>query len=413
MSKILLLSYTFPPRMQAQGFQVAKIAKALGRLNHSITIITWDDGHQRRIEGDCSVIMPKNAKLHYVKNLGQLLPQSFLVQLIVNRSLRLIGYPNEFMWLWPAIRKSRELLKSEKYDLIYSRGNPPVSNVLGLMAKKQSHLPWIAHFSDPWLHNPLNPMVGRMRKICTRYNDQIHKCADLIYYTCVETVDFLQSRVTDFPIRKVRILPQGYDPDEYASNDNCGKHGGELAFVYTGMFYRKRSPEYFIRALEVLDSTRTLTGRLKVVFVGPVDPKIVERCNTFVKNGVIQFAGVRSRQATHEYCMKADVLLLIDSTEEDATIFSPSKLIDYLPYKKYILALTQKQSAAARILRTVGMESVEPADTASIARAVDNILNRKVECVTAVVEYEQQIKPYAIDQIAGLLNEEIERLTCS
>ncbi len=388
--------------MDAEGFQVAKISKALGRLGHTLSIVTYEDEGNISRSSDCSIIMPKQADVHHIKSLERLFPKFNFFQRVLKRAIPFIGYPSlDFLWLLPAFRKCKALLTARHYDLIYSRGHPPVSNVLGLKVKQHAMLPWIAHFSDPWLHNPLNPLQGMKQRLCARYNDAIHLHADLLYYTSMETVDYLQAKGANLPLEKLRILLHGYDPEEYTNIVRDTNRRREVLMVYTGMFYRKRSPEYFIRALEAVHAARNLKNQFKVTFVGPIGPEIVDRCKALLEEHIVSFAGVQGRSETNTICNDADVLLLIDSTEEDARIFFPSKLIDYLPYQKPILALSNKTSVSTRILASLGIQTVDPNDVPMIMQRICDALDGRLFNALDTNIYNQRIHatPYTNNQI--------------
>ena len=59
-----------------------------------------------------------------------------------------------------------------------------------------------------------------------------------------------------------------------------------------------------------------------------------------------------------------------------ASVFLPSKLVDYLPFRKPILGLTPPQGASANLLRRLQCPIVPPDDTNAIASAISDLLGR-------------------------------------
>jgi hypothetical protein len=79
-----------------------------------------------------------------------------------------------------------------------------------------------------------------------------------------------------------------------------------------------------------------------------------------------------------EECLKklagADVLLLIDAPSQSVSQFLPSKLVDYLPFKKPILGLTPVEGASADLLRRLQCPIVHPDDVPGIVAALTDLL---------------------------------------
>jgi glycosyltransferase involved in cell wall biosynthesis len=69
-------------------------------------------------------------------------------------------------------------------------------------------------------------------------------------------------------------------------------------------------------------------------------------------------------------------LLLIDAPA-DESLFLPSKLIDYLPAAKPILALTPQRGASADVVRALGYPVIAPDDETGIAAAIEQLLTAK------------------------------------
>ena len=64
--------------------------------------------------------------------------------------------PEVFLpWAQPATRAGRRLIETWQPDVIYSRAPKHVSNVVGWCLKRQTGLPWVPYFSDPWISGGL------------------------------------------------------------------------------------------------------------------------------------------------------------------------------------------------------------------------------------------------------------------
>ena len=72
----------------------------------------------------------------------------------------------------------------------------------------------------------------------------------------------------------------------------------------------------------------------------------------------------------------ADVLLVIDASSSGPSPFLPSKLIDYLPFRKPILGVTPEPGASAHLLRRLGCPVAQPDDVDSIEHALADLVRR-------------------------------------
>jgi hypothetical protein len=70
------------------------------------------------------------------------------------------------------------------------------------------------------------------------------------------------------------------------------------------------------------------------------------------------------------------VLLAIDAPSDGPSVFLPSKLVDYLMFRKMILGLTPLEGASADLLRRAGCIVAPPDDPAAVAAAFAGLLER-------------------------------------
>jgi glycosyltransferase involved in cell wall biosynthesis len=134
-----------------------------------------------------------------------------------------------------------------------------------------------------------------------------------------------------------------------------------------------RTPEPLLRALARLAATRTLAAELRLIFVGPVVPAYRRLATALGLNKVVEFTGRVPFADSERHMEAADVLLVIDAPA-DENLFLPSKVIDYLPRGKRILALTPARGATADLMRSLGYPAIPPQDEEAIASAIDDLL---------------------------------------
>jgi hypothetical protein len=118
---------------------------------------------------------------------------------------------------------ARRLLKESEPDFIYSVHGIGAAHLAAMRLKKETGLPWIAEFRDPWVDNVIawNYMkdnswswwYGRELKRTRRVLNEILINADLIV---VESTMHREHLIKDFEVDKEKVVPlgMGYE-DEY------------------------------------------------------------------------------------------------------------------------------------------------------------------------------------------------------
>jgi hypothetical protein len=91
-------------------------------------------------------------------------------------------------------------------------------------------------------------------------------------------------------------------------------------------------------------------------------------------DGIVRFLDRVSPADAAAIAADADVLLVIDAPSDGPSVFLPSKLIDYLPFRKPILGVTPPIGASASLLRRLGCCVASPADAGEIADALATLI---------------------------------------
>ena len=145
--------------------------------------------------------------------------------------------------------------------------------------------------------------------------------------------------------------------------------------IQAGRFYEgRRTPEVFLAALAAIHRTHSLEGRLSVEFVGGGMAAHESRARMLGLQRVASFTGRVDPAGARARAAAADVLLIIDAPSDGPSLFLPSKLVDYLPLRKPILALTPRLGPSADLVNALGYAVIDPADEPGIAAAIENLL---------------------------------------
>jgi len=229
-------------------------------------------------------------------------------------------------------------------------------------------VPWVAHFSDPWVDNPFHCTDPETKKFNLAAEREVVNSADCLIFTCQETMDLVMAKYPSGLRQKGRVLSQCFDAKlfRFAPPD-----GSKLAIRHIGNFYGTRSPAPLFAALSLLigldaeslkDVTFQLVGTSEQSFSLP----------DALPSGLVTTCGPVGYTQSLSLMASADALLVIDAPA-DVSVFLPSKLIDYLGAAKPILGFTPP-GAAAKLIEQVGGWVADPSETESGSSALKKLI---------------------------------------
>jgi glycosyltransferase involved in cell wall biosynthesis len=241
---------------------------------------------------------------------------------------------------------------------------------VGLELRRAQQLPWLAHFSDPWVDSPYYRRLARAQRARWREQEEaVLREADLIVFTTPQTADLVMRKYPAPWAHKVRVIPHGYDPaptaaaaSDTASTSDC------LRLVHTGDLYGERGPLGLFQALRRLVRTGTLPARVELVLVGRSSPEHRQAATELGIEHLVHFHEPQPYADSVRMAAGADVLVVIDAPSNQPSPFLPSKLVDYLMLRKPILGLTPTRGATADLLQRLGCLMAAPDDVPAIAR---------------------------------------------
>lgn len=377
MRRLLAISWDMPPLSGPRAVQVSRTLKHLVPLGWESSVVCFGARSQRYNEDHdlaASLGAPSGVTLVHVPSLEERLFFRTLWRVLPPAKL----LPDEkWVWIRAAARAARRLAAERRFDALVSFAQPWSDHLVGRLVHRATGLPWIAHFSDPWTDSPYLRGSAWQHRIWRRMEENVVRDADALIFVTQQTADRVMRKYPARLLEKVHVLPHGFDPsDEPLKTRPAAAGGGALTIVYTGRFYDGiRTPDGLLHALARLAQTRRLAGEIRVTLVGDAIPAHRRLASRLGLDDVVEFTGRVSSAESTRRAAAADVLLLIDAPADDS-LFLPSKLVDYLPLGKPILALTPSQGAAADLVRSLGYGVVPPDDPSAIAEVVESLLVR-------------------------------------
>ena len=374
--RLLAISWDMPPLSGPRAVQVSRTLKHLVPLGWESWVVCFGARSSRYHQDEALAARlrtPNGVTLVPVRSLEERLAFRLLWRVIP--PLKLL--PDEkWVWIRDAASAARRLAAERRYDALVSFAQPWSDHLIGRRVHRATGLPWVAHFSDPWTDSPYLKGAAWQRRIWRRMEADVVREADALVFVTRQTADRVMRKYPEDWLRKVHVVPHGFDPSDRRPDDRGAEAGRPLTLVYTGRFYEGlRSPDTVLRALALLAQRRPLSRELRVTFVGPTIPAHRHLAQRLGLDGVVEFTGRLPSAESTRRAAAADALLLIDAPAADS-LFLPSKLVDYLPLGKPILGLTPSHGAAADLVRRLGYDVISPDDVPAIALAVESLIVR-------------------------------------
>lgn len=372
-NNLLFVTYTFPPFHTPESLLITRTVKALDGLGWRITVLTASDRICADLR-DPSLLqqIPEPVEVVHVGGGAGWLVRPKPVRKALSFVLSRLGMPEMYlMWRRPAVRAGVALAQSNRFDVMHSWASYHTSNVVGLDIHRATGIPWVAHFSDPWVDNPYANYSPRQRRRARRLEEAVVREADALVFTTAQTVDLVMGKYPGAWREKAHVIPHGYDPAMTEGLLSEATQRRRLRLVYTGAFYKARNPSALFQALAKLDQPE----KLEVVLIGPNVPRYAEEAAAHDLRDVVICRPPIPFVESVRLAAEAGALLLIDAPAA-VSVFLPSKLVDYLALGKPILGITPPEGASADLLRRAGCPVVAPDDVNGIAAALHNLVAR-------------------------------------
>jgi glycosyltransferase involved in cell wall biosynthesis len=374
LKRLLAISWEMPPLSGPRAVQVTRTLAALPEYGWRSRVICFGPRSNRYHQDhrvSLEALSGGQASLVPVPS-----PEEWLVFRALWRLVPPIKhFPDEKrVWIPAALQAARKAIAATPVHLIVSFAQPWSDHLIGLRLARETGLPWVAHFSDPWVDSPYFQRNGMIRRRAEAWEREVIAGAARIIFVNAHARDRVMAKYPGQWKAKSVVIPQTFEPAADAPQRPPIAPDRPMRIVYTGRFYPGiRTPDAFLRAIAQLHGESSLQRRIEVEFVGADMAAYARQASRLGLDGLVTFASrvpppeARARAAT------ADVLLVIDAAGP-GSLFLPSKLVDYLPLRRPILGLTPAIGPSADLIRELGYRVVPPDDVTAIAAVLSELL---------------------------------------
>ena len=251
-------------------------------------------------------------------------------------------------WYFTGRLKAQNIFKAHPIDLIFTTSPRETPHLIGLSLKKRYNKPWIADFRDPWLEKAQRPNRSKLLDYIERYMQKsVLNYSDRILTAWPGIGREFKKTSASFS-DKVEVLYNGFDNDDFC--DISPVHFDTFTLLYAGSLHKALNPEPIFSGLHRLyEKHPDLRQKIQVVLLGRQDAYV----HKVVKNYGLQSEVKTISQVAHRdslsFVIGANVLFFCVPD----TSWVPSKIFEYMRSNKPILAVSDSQSEAVRIINSI------------------------------------------------------------
>lgn len=385
-SHLLAVSWCMPPGLYPRSIQVARLLKGLDAVGWRTSVITPR-------AADRSPDDPSDPELSAIYE-----PYYVTVPVAVSRVdpefgpawsrwrqwLRgETGMSDDAVWTHRAIARGKSFIRSNRVDVLATFAQPWSDHRIGLaLAEWAPWLPWVAHFSDPWVDSLYSAGTPEERQREDRRTEaRVIERANAIVFTNHFAAELVMAKYPDELRAKAGVVPHTTDPDllrHPGSVQPRTEPARPLQLSHVGnLFVGRRRANALFEALALLNQRLPLAGRVELRLIGAGSGLYEAREKVFELSleRIVTFQPRVSHLESLAAMAASDVLVIIDAPAR-TNVFTPSKLVDYLMARRPILALTPPIGSTAEIVGALGYPVVDGEDAAAIANAIELLLGR-------------------------------------
>ncbi len=402
MKRVLIISYYWPPTGGSGVQRWVKFAKYLPQEGWQPVVYTPENPEQLAVDTTLEAEIPAEAEIiktriaepyglyrKFLKKSGhsreavEVNPvnaqnKSFLQKAAMWVRGNLFRPDPRCLWIRPSVKFLKKYLEEHPVDLIVSTGPPQSMHLIGMKLARETGLPWIADFRDPWTRIFYFKHLSMTRRT-ERWHKRMEKRV-LDEAACVVAVSpLVQQEFQAMTQTPVELITNGFDECDFEGA--CGDKGATAAggpdkdfvITHTGLFAADGNPTSLWEVLA--DKCRTDSSfreHLKIKLIGKTDAQIVSAIKEAGLEGHLTDIGYQPHSKAVEEQRNASLLILPLRKEPEYKAVLPGKLFEYLASWRPVLGIGQPDGAMSMILNQTKTGVVlDWNDRASLARFID------------------------------------------
>lgn len=251
-------------------------------------------------------------------------------------------------WIAGSVKKLTAYLQENPVDAMISTGPPHSNNRIATLVKKQTGLPWIANFQDPWTqvdYFSSLPLTAWARRRHERMERELLDLADLKVIVSPSWREDLRRLNPG----RVEVITNGFDPEDFAQLRRQPQ--GKFSVSHIGiMGFDRYAEEFFDAIVELNAELPGFRDNFRLNLRGEVDYRILAAIREKGLEAQTDYQGAVARAKALQLILDSQLLLLLQNQADNAKGRIPGKLFEYLAVRRPVLNFGPTDGDVARIL---------------------------------------------------------------
>ncbi len=381
MKKVLVITYYWPPAGGPGVQRVLKFVKYLPQFGWQPLVLTVRKGAYPAVDPSLTKDIPKECIVHqtasyeptllYKKFVGmaedQPIPnavvteenQNWKKKLAAKIRLNLFIPDAKITWWASAVNTGRKILRAHQPALIFSSSPPPTVHLIAKTLQRESGLPWVTDFRDPWTDMYYYDKVQKS-SWAARLDKQLEagvlQKSDRIITVSSQLKHLLGNKIGS--AKRIQIVPNGFDEEDMAAITESQPFE-KFTLAYAGKLNSQQNPENLWRALQRLMRAKPgFSERFRLLFMGQFSADVEQSIKKHGLDSVVHYTGYLAHDQVLRNLSKSHALLLVVPQAKDNKGILTGKVFEYLGIRRFILAIGPKDGDLAAILRQTASGSV-------------------------------------------------------
>ena len=259
------------------------------------------------------------------------------------------------LWIGPSVKFLKEYLKEHPVDLIVSTGPPQSMHLIGRRLARETGLPWIADFRDPWTKIFYFKHLS-MTRATERWHKKMEKKVLDDASVVVAVSPLVQQEFQAMTQTPVELITNGFDECDFEQSRCVEADGGpdkDFIITHTGLFAADGNPTTLWKVLsEKCIRNEDFRKAIKINLVGKTDEAILESIKAEGLGGALTDMGYQPHAVAVQEQRKASLLILPLRKEPEYKAVLPGKLFEYLASWRPVLGIGQPDGAMSMVLNS-------------------------------------------------------------
>ena len=377
MKRVLIISYYWPPTGGSGVQRWVKFAKYLPSEGWQPVIYTPENPEQLAVDESLAAEVPEDAEIvktriiepyelykrvlrrsGHSKEAVEVNPVNAQNKSLLQKAAmwirgNLFRPDPRCLWIGPSVRFLKKYLAEHPVDLIVSTGPPQSMHMIGLRLSRETGLPWIADFRDPWtkiFYFKHLSMTSATEKWHSKMEKKVLDEASAV----VAVSPLVQQEFQEMTDTPVELITNGFDECDFSSEQCTEAYGGaseEFIITHTGLFAADGNPTALWDVLaEKCRTDEIFKKLLRIKLIGKTDDQILKALTDRGLEDSMINMGYQPHSVAVEQQRQASLLILPLRKEPEYKAVLPGKLFEYLASQRPILGIGQPDGAMAMIV---------------------------------------------------------------